>query len=182
MPNWCDNSISLTHKDPEMIKRAAKAFTDGTLLEEFIPIPEQLKESTASFGDDFKDQNEKNVAETGYASWYDFCTNEWGTKWDISPYGRQIVNGGLSLEGTFQTAWAPPLEAYRKLEELGFIVEATYYEPGMGFIGEYADGIDDCYETPNTLEEAETIPEYLDERYGITEYLKECLEQEEDEE
>jgi hypothetical protein len=182
MPNWCDNSISLTHKDPEMIKRAFNAYNDGKLLEEFIPVPDQLKEATASFGEEYKDQNEKNVAETGYASWYDYCIDQWGTKWDISPYSAEVVNDGLTLEGTFETAWAPPLEAYRKLEEMGFTIEATYYEPGMGFVGSYEDGEDDCYETPGTLEEAETIPEYLDERYGITEYLKEMLEQEEDEE
>jgi hypothetical protein len=34
MPNWCNNTIELAHEDPAMIERAAKAFADGTLLNE----------------------------------------------------------------------------------------------------------------------------------------------------
>jgi hypothetical protein len=39
MPNWCNNNIELAHENPEMVKRALTAFTDGRLLDEFIPLP-----------------------------------------------------------------------------------------------------------------------------------------------
>ena len=44
MPNWCANTLELKHADPEMIKRAKDAFEAGRLLDEFIPIPLELKE------------------------------------------------------------------------------------------------------------------------------------------
>jgi hypothetical protein len=158
-----------------MIKRAADALKAGKFLNEFIPIPEQLEEATASYGDEYKDQNEKNVAETGYASWYDFCVNEWGTKWDVESYGEpEVSESGLSLEASFDSAWAPPIEAYRKLEEMGFTINALYYEPGMGFCGQYdIDSGDDVYEIPGTADDAEAeIPEHINEAFGISENMR----------
>ena len=35
MPNWCGNTLTLEHEDPEMIKRAETAFADGKFLNEF---------------------------------------------------------------------------------------------------------------------------------------------------
>lgn len=174
MPNWCANNITLSHKDPKMIERAHKAFNDGTLLDEFIPIPAELKDVIVN-----GTVHEELVEKTGYNDWYEFCVQEWGTKWDISPYGAEVSDDGLTLEGGFDTAWAPPIAAYNKLKEMGFTISASYYEPGCCFIGEWIDGVDDCYETPNTLDEYENIPEHLAEAYGIGEYLSEMEEQEE---
>ena len=42
MPNWCNNTLELHHEDPAMIERAKKAFADGKLLNEFVPVPESL--------------------------------------------------------------------------------------------------------------------------------------------
>ena len=47
MPNWCGNTLTLTHEDTEMIVRAKAAFAEGRLLEEFIPIPAILKGTTS---------------------------------------------------------------------------------------------------------------------------------------
>jgi hypothetical protein len=47
MPNWCNNNIELAHKDPAMLERAKTAFVDGRLLDEFIPLPAELKDTTA---------------------------------------------------------------------------------------------------------------------------------------
>ena len=43
MPNWCNNTVELYHDDPVMIERARKAFNDGALLNEFIPVPADLQ-------------------------------------------------------------------------------------------------------------------------------------------
>jgi hypothetical protein len=175
MPNWCNNNIELAHKDPAMLERAKAAFVDGRLLDEFIPLPAELKDTTSP-----SETNEALVEKYGASDWYSWCVNNWGTKWDISPYGCEIENG--QLVGSFDSPWGPPLEAYAKLEELGFEVRAYYHECGMGFAGVY-EGFDEFYDYSGmSADEAEEyLPEALDEMYGITESMREWEEENEDE-
>jgi len=39
MPNWCDNTLEVSHKDPVVMKRFVDAFKAGRLCEEFVPNP-----------------------------------------------------------------------------------------------------------------------------------------------
>lgn len=175
MPNYCSNSGTIYHDDVELIKRAQTALADGRLFDEFVPCPEPLKEAVASFSADYQEQNEKNEAEFGYSSWYDFAVTEWGTKWDASPYGHEITEDGHTLEFSFDTAWSPPIAFYEKMKDLGFVINAEYYEPGCAFVGEWLDGDDYTYEIPGTAAEVrEEIPEHLDESWGISSYMEEC--------
>jgi hypothetical protein len=41
------------------------------------------------------------------------------------------------LHTSFDSAWAPPVNAYDKLVAMGFGVNAMYYEGGMGYAGSY---------------------------------------------
>ena len=176
MPNWCNNSVELYHEDPAMIERARKAFNDGRLLDEFIPVPKELHIVAGSVGDPdeqkkLEEDTARNLAVHGYGNWYDFCVNEWGTKWDIGADGNpaQDIPGGLMLG--FDSAWAPPCGAYEKLTEQGFRIRAMYYEGGMAFAGIWDDGNDDYYEYGgmDSKEIAETLPVELDEAFGISE-------------
>lgn len=188
MPNWCANSLTLTHDDPEMLQRAYDALERGEFLNEFIPVPEALKNTTAgTFGDAELQQRlevleEINADVYQYKNWYDFCVGEWGTKWDVGEKGASDISDG-TLNTVFDSAWAPPVDAYRKLEELGFRVSATYYEPGMAFVGRYSDGEDDYYEFGDmSADEVQNmLPEELDDYYNISEYLRENEESEESE-
>jgi hypothetical protein len=178
MPNWCNNSVVITHDFPEMIARAKTAFEAGRLLDEFIPVPKALIDTVSgSFSDDeeqrkLKEQSAANLATYGYANWYDFCVNEWGTKWDIGNDGEcQDVENGLQL--TFDSAWSPPVEAYKRLEEQGFHIEAMYYEPGVAFCGEYTTGLGENtidIEGDSTWVE-ENVPEVLDHAFAISENM-----------
>jgi hypothetical protein len=176
MPNWCNNSVEIYHEDPAMIERVRKAFIDGRLLDEFIPVPQALRDTVSgSMGEDKRAEHEAqqaaNVEKYGYANWYDFCVNEWGTKWDIGADGNpaQDFPGGLSLG--FDSAWAPPIAAYEKLTEQGFRIRAMYYEPGMAFAGVWDNGDDDYYDYSGLDSKgiAETLPVELDEAFGISE-------------
>ncbi len=52
MPNWCDNNVTLKHKDSAMIKRAYDAFGRNEFLNEFIPVPQDLLNTiSGSYGD-----------------------------------------------------------------------------------------------------------------------------------
>ena len=172
MPNWCANTVTLTHEDPAMIARARESFNKGAFLQEFIPCPEALLDTTAQCGQN--DQEKLNREQYGYSSWYDWNVNNWGTKWDVGgEHGADDIEGGLML--SFDSAWAPPIAAYERLLDLGFKVYATYYEPGMQFAGVWEDGSDDFYEyggmTADEIEAA--LPAELDEAYGISQSVSE---------
>ena len=180
MPNWCNNSVEIYHEDPAMIERVRTAFNGEGLLQEFIPVPQELRDTVSgSMGEDKREAHEAqqaaNVKKYGYANWYDFCVNEWGTKWEIGADGNpaQDIPGGLMLG--FDSAWSPPIAAYEKLQAMGFRITAMYYESGMAFAGVWDNGDDDYYEYGgmDSKEIAETLPSALDEAFGISESVAE---------
>lgn len=180
MPNWCGNTLTLTHADPEMISRAKAAFAESRFLAEFIPIPAVLNGTTSP-------NREGNAAELreqcGYTDWYDFCVNEWGTKWDVGDdQGIQTYDDN-ELIVYFDSAWAPPIAAYEKLLDLGFTVYATYYEPGSAFAGIFEDGNDDYYDLSgmDSGDVAQQLPSELDDAFGISESMAEYEAENEDE-
>ena len=178
MPNWCNNTLNIRHEDPAMIERAKKAFADGKFLEEFIPVPSSLHIVSGRVGEkdspeqiELEAQEKSNLATHGYATWYDYCVNEWGTKWDIGAGdGHTAEQDANNVVFNFDSAWAPPLAAYAKLMEQGFEILAYYYEPGMAFAGRWEDGCDDYYEYGGMTSEqiAEELPDDLDETFDIS--------------
>ena len=193
MPNWCNNVVELYHEDKEMINRAKAALERGEFLNEFIPVPEDLKIVAGRVGDNndenqiaLEKQMEANIQKHGYSTWYDYCINEWGCKWDVGGGDSNINVGHFNnLTASFDSPWGPPINAYEKLEEMGFTIRASYYEPGMAFCGYYEQGYDDYYElgSMNSAEVAETIPSHIDEMFCIVENMQEYeLESEEEEE
>ena len=182
MPNWCDNTVEIYHKDPAMIERVRKGFNEGGLLNEFFPCPAELHEHTAPEQDEARAK--RFVEQYGASDWYNWQVQNWGTKWDVGGdgYEAQDIPNGLLL--TFESAWSPPTGAYEKLVEQGFEIRAMYYEPGMAFAGIWDNGNDDYYEYGgmNSTQIAEELPEVLDEAFGISESVAEWkAENEEDE-
>jgi hypothetical protein len=159
MPNWCNNTLNISHKDPAMIERAKTAYKAGRFLEEFIPFP------------------------TG--EWdYNWCVNAWGTKWDVGGEDAHMVEQDANnVVFNFESAWAPPTGAYDKLMEQGFEIIAYYYEPGMAFAGKWENGDDDYYEYGGmTADEIEAeLPDDLDETFGISESVAEYEAEQEEE-
>ena len=191
MPNWCNNNLVLEHDDPAMIKRAYDALERGEFLQEFIPVPQDLKDTVSGFlgdGDEQKALEAKtqaNIEKYGYGNWYDFCVGEWGTKWDVGGDGQTDVHPeGRMLHTSFDSAWSPPVNAYAKLEELGFRVEAQFYESGMAFAGTYSDGnCDDFSLEGMSADDIEQNYPELDECFGISESIRDYeRENQEDEE
>lgn len=178
MPNWCANDMVLKHRDPAMIERAITAFREGRLLDEFIPMPKELRESNSPERDE--EVSRANIEKYGASSWYDWAVNNWGTKWDIGGEGEPVEQTDPnSVTMRFDSAWAPPIAAFRILCARGFEVDAYYNEPGMAFCGHYVgseDGDDDDYrEYSDTDSETvrEVIGDDLDDHWGISEMLSE---------
>lgn len=90
----------------------------------------------------------------------------WGTSFDVDKEDGNLTE---TIDGTiitFATAWCPPIEFYNHLVELGFEVDATYFEPGCKFYGYYFDGADDC----NDYEELDELPEDIVEEYELEDW------------
>lgn len=159
MPNWCSNTLTLSHEDPEQIQRAADAFRRGELLNEFVPLP--------------KDQEE---------NWYDWHISNWGTKWDVGgdSYDVNISDDGLTMTVNFDSAWSPPTQWYENVQAQGFGVQAMYYEPGMCFAGKYDESGDESYEFSGLTSDnvRDLLPEDLDEMFGIADAIEEFEDEE----
>jgi len=191
MPNWCSNHITVRGTDPAAIKRLADAFDAGEFCGTVVPMPEELN-ITSGFlgnGDEQKALEAKsaaNLEKFGYANWYDFNVANWGTKWEIGGNGdtAEIEDDGLSFSASFESAWSPPIAVCEALAEQGFEVTLYYYEPGMGFVGKWEDGCDDCYEyageNSDTVRAA--IGDELDDMFGISESMAEHEAENEEEE
>ena len=188
MPNWCNNGITLRHADPAMIDRVVKG-KEGLLME-FIPTPQELVDTVAGFmGEDkraaHEAQQRANIEKYGFKDWYDWNVANWGTKWDFSLENIERVDDN-TVTAAFDSAWAPPIDAYVKLCALGFEIEALYYEPGMAFVGKFVgdenDYSDDCIEYGEFNSETvrDAIGEELDDYFGISEEMRQYEEENEE--
>ena len=150
MPNWCNNVATLQASKARIDTVVAGAAGDG-VLQALIPVPQELRDTiSGSFGDADKQaaleaQEAANLAKYGYKNWYDFCVNEWGTKWDLCDVTVDRTDDETVVL-SFETAWSPPIEAYENLLAMGFAIKAFYYEPGMCFVGKWEHDFDDCVE------------------------------------
>lgn len=157
MPNWCYNTVSVSHEDAAMIARFVEATKSGNLFNEFVPMPDALRDTTSP-----SEPDETLIEKYGHSDWYSWSIANWGTKWcetesDVSYEGEKDATV------YFNTAWSPPIEFYNALVKQGFSVDATYTEEGMGFAGHYLDGVDNCVELDFDKNSEEWINEIEDE-------------------
>lgn len=190
MPNWCNNTVTISHKDTAKIEALASAIKEGNFLKHIIPVPEDLNIVAGCVGaDDNPEQIElvrktkENLEKYGAGNWYDYCVARWGTKWDVDAYDPEdvkVVNN--TIEFGFDSAWSPPMGVYEAMVDDGYEVVAYYYEPGMAYVGKYDNGVDECYdyggETSATVRDA--IGDELDDMFGISESMAEYEEEEKD--
>jgi hypothetical protein len=90
------NTAVIKNKNKEAIDRVIEAFNKDAFCNEFIPIPEELKNTTSPNRVNAKEMIEKY----GHADWYSFQVEKWGTKWDIA-------NGGVVRVGD-SVPFSPP--------------------------------------------------------------------------
>ena len=189
MPNWCTNSVTISHKDTTKIAAMAEAMREGKFLSHVIPVPEDLQITAGFLGHNTPEQAEleakeqANLQKYGVKNWYDFCVNRWGTKWDVDCDGIDVSADGTTVTAGFESAWAPPMGIYEMLVDEGYEVVAYYYEPGMAFVGKFDNGDDECYDYGghNSTTVVDAIGEELDEMFGISESMREYEDEEKEE-
>ena len=175
MPNWCNNTITITggaNTIRNLWEEAQTAIKDKDgkgsfgLLSAMAPEPDyEVTEVAPAVGE------EKIMSD-----WWDWRVTNWGTKWDVDDDGLEFEDHGdgtATIRGWFDSAWSPPLEALNTFcEDMdGVYAEIYYHEPGMTFVGYWdSEGSDDHYDysdaTSTTIRDV--IPEYLDDHFDIS--------------
>jgi hypothetical protein len=180
MPNWCNNSITIQGPTETLETLWEEANTeDSGLLQAMVPMPSELNDTKAP---------------SDGANWYDWRVSNWGTKWDVDLEGLEFHNnhdGTSHITGWFDSAWAPPIEAYNTfLDDMDCCsIEATYEEGGMDFAGIYEDGEDNYLEGISdyarqkvaTGNSGDPLYDLLDDRMDLTESRAEYIQEEMDE-
>jgi hypothetical protein len=167
VPNWCSNRAVITGPSPVIDEIKQKlAQDDPELLAWMVPQPH------------FE----------GDQDWYMWNVNNWGTKWDISDVYIDNAAEPDSVEFSFSTAWAPPVEAFATwaMEDGRVQFDLEYWEPGCGFVGvttydgEYLDTDDvDCNTDPARYKQIASDTwgyEEWDEPEPLTEWYKDGVE------
>jgi hypothetical protein len=168
MPNWCNNNITISGPT-ETIKQL---WDDAQNSHRWTEIVDGKEVEKIGFG--------LLEAMAPIGEWdYETAVESWGTKWDISDEGLEIIehgDGTAEITGWFESAWAPPIEAYNRfLDDMdNCSLEASYHEPGMDFAGFYVNGDDEYLDN---LHEEFKLPEdersdlynRLDEEYNLSE-------------
>ena len=187
MPNWCDNQLSITGPNSvidkiEKIVKADDTHENTGLLHFFHPMPKELEGTTSPSSSAKKPQ----PMIEGFDCWYDWRVHNWGTKWELCEfygvdrqYHSEQNEGESTISFGFSSAWAPPIGAYEKFLENNSdcSVRAFYYEGGCDFMGEWNDGVDDCY-APSDYKSTDDfwqdgIGSTLDDVFNITESMAE---------
>ena len=170
MPNWCNNNLTITGDYDTLVQLKSVVEAGEGLLQAIAPMPKELEGTTAP-------SDEPN--------WYDWCHENWGTKWDPELHLEFIDNGDgtATITGFFETAWAPPTAALRTLagDWDSCYIELFYEEGGMCFVGCWdSEGADDYYEYDEFTSKniRDNIPEYLVEEFALDERLAEYEEEE----
>ena len=185
MPNWCNNNISITGPNSviDKIEKITKEEDNKNgLLQFFNPMPKELEGTTSPSSSADKPQPMID----GFDCWYDWRVENWGTKWEVCEfYGvdRQYHSENNEGESTitfgFDSAWAPPINAYEQFlrDNSDCSLKAWYYEGGCDFMGEWDNGQDDCYQPSDYKSDDDFwndgVGSTLDDYFGITESMAE---------
>ena len=191
MPNWCQNSLFLSGPK-DVIQEIAETKLS---LQKLVPCPQELLETEAVYANEAGDMPTKmqqNQEKYGYKSWYDWCVENWGTKWDVGPVDDLEIfeedHDKFELRSNFDSAWGPPVAAfediYDKYKDRGLRIRLEYLESGNRFMGvaHTTDGsFHDEYRDYSNADELEEYANELDHFLAESEveYLRE-IEAEED--
>jgi hypothetical protein len=140
MPNWCDNTISISGNAISI--KNLKEFVGRPIDREDEKIEEpiySLANIMPSTPDATPMLGEMSKSE-GVDDWYHNNINSWGTKWDVA--GNAYVNinykeGDEFIGYSFDSAWSPPTPTTQRLSEIfpELTIEHKYYESGCDFWG-----------------------------------------------
>ena len=182
MPNWCNNTLTLSGPKDKVKTIFDKAKESNELLQQLHPMPKELEGTTSPAPTD----GEPQPLVDGHDNWYDWRVENWGTKWDVDMDGLELVenNDSATIQGWFDSAWAPPTGAYGYFlaNNEDCSIHSYFYEGGMDFAGEWDDGSDTTINpseyTADQMEDPNGGLIYeLNEHFNFSEFVREYEEE-----
>jgi len=182
MPNWCNNTIRLTGPKEKIKSIFDKAKESNEFLQQLHPMPKELEGTTSPAPTD----GEPQPLVDGHDNWYDWRVENWGTKWDVDMDGLELVENddSATIQGWFDSAWAPPTGAYGYFlaNNEDCSIHSYFYEGGMDFAGEWDDGSDTTINpseyTADQMEDPNGGLIYeLNEHFNFSEFVREYEEE-----
>jgi hypothetical protein len=149
MPNDCYNYLEAPDGDLSLIadyfSTAERSYSDLPEVfldfEKILPMPKELKGTESP---------------TDKPNWYDWCNENWGTKWNS--YDGNVTENGIG----FNTAWSPPVGVIVALSKrIGKSLRLIYDEPGMDFCGEFIADADGRGYTDRVYSPRSDAPQHL---------------------
>ena len=180
MPNWCNNTITLTGPKEKITAIYNKAKEDNALLQQLKPMPTELEGTTSPA----PKEGEPQPLVDGVDNWYDWRVENWGTKWEVDVDNLELSDDGTTITGWFDSAWAPPIHAYEYFltDNEDCSISSLYYEGGMDFAGKWED-FADMTVTPGdfTADEMEDpnsgLIYEINENFNMSEFVREYEEE-----
>lgn len=152
MPNWCENTLTISGDKSEVLRfveQAGRKHAEWhTIYTEGEPTQEYVTDLNGLFWNFVTPPVEAQTVEDYFSNdnsaphyWYNWNVNNWGTKWDVrigDDLPLSTYEDKASICVSFDTAWSPAIEAYfamsKQYPSLNIFVE--YSELGMGFWGD----------------------------------------------
>ena len=172
MPNYCTNELTITSDNAGFLQS----------------LMNELKQADSNEVD-FLSKLVPFTEETNYVWDYDWCVENWGTKWDIFDVYHASLDGD-TLTVCFTTAWSPPVSALQKataaynLEWELYWIEEGVCETGLakGFVDD-PTYVDESWELMLDDHPEEYIPgDILDTFPYIIQDWEECQQENDQEE
>ena len=142
MPNWCNNRVEIYGEDPDQIKEVKKTLASKQTCFDFnniVPMPKELEGTTSPNPEPDSFEAKRLRKQHGHDNWYDWCCDNWDTKWNSAGADLTSDSNNSIIEYEFQTAWGPPIKVIEALREKypDLNITAFYDEPGMEMAGYY---------------------------------------------
>jgi hypothetical protein len=126
MPNWCNNTLTITGKAKDLNKLMKQV--------------EITKSEATSDHYETSFSCHKVIPQPIGVDWYSWNIENWGTKWDLN---EVVKEDSKWEEGTliyyFSTAWSPVTQVIERLakEHKKLLFTYSYWEGGSDFWGEH---------------------------------------------
>ena len=153
MPNWCKNRVrvwsGMSDTETEQLNRIKEIFeSKDTVFGKIIPSPDWANipnedgelpvriEHKNTEGEVIFTTLEFPKSKKGDDRWYQFCVQNWGTKWEAYDFCTMDIEED-SAEFGFNTAWGPPEGIFDKIRENYPDVGISWFydEPGCEIAG-----------------------------------------------
>lgn len=142
MPNHCSQDLYV-YGDEQSIKDFIEFSKDSAGIlsaDKYIPYPQKYKDMDQAAK--VARENGQHIADGFNSGGYEWCLDNWGTKWGIynAKLTKEKFSGSKSqVNYTFESAWSPATLIIKAMAEKypSLRFKLKYYEMGAGFKGTY---------------------------------------------